>query len=169
MCKANSHAEDSNAKTLPNSCLEAARFAPENCRIHAEKSQYPCSKATIFMLEQHENHFQAPQKSCSKAAEFTQKTNPNVVDPHGITRRRRFAPANSQRAARSRGGFRRHQTSPAPRHKPSSPAVKPRLCGTEPHRRCWAIPPIAELQRRITKPNHRQAGRIASYWTASLR
>ena len=71
MCKANSHAEDSNAKTLPNSCLEAARFAPENCGIHAEKSQYPCSKATIFMPEQHEtiskhreNHAQELRNSC---------------------------------------------------------------------------------------------------------
>lgn len=125
MCKANSHAEDSNAKTLPNSCLEAARFAPENCGIHAEKSQYSCSKATIFMLEQHENHLQTPRKSRSKAADFTQKTNSSAVDPHGITRRRRFAPANSQRAARSRGGFRRHQTSPAPRV--ATPRRRPRI------------------------------------------
>ena len=86
MCKANSHTEDSNAKTLPNSCLEAARFVPENCGIHAGKSRYPCSKATIFMLEQHENHLQTPRKSCSKAAEFTSKPKPSVVGPHGITR-----------------------------------------------------------------------------------
>ena len=96
MCKANGHTEDSNAKTLSNSCLEAARFVPENRGIHAEKSRYPCSKATIFMPEWHENHFQAPRKSCSIAAGFTQKFNPSVVDPHGITRRRRFAPANPQ-------------------------------------------------------------------------
>ena len=71
MCKANSHAEDSNAKTLPNSCLKAARFVPESCGIHAGKPQYPCSKATIFMLEQHEtiskhreNHAQELRNSC---------------------------------------------------------------------------------------------------------
>ena len=58
MCKANSHTEDSNAKTLPNSCLEAARFMPESCGIHAGKSRYPCSKA----------------------AKSTQKLNPSVVD-----------------------------------------------------------------------------------------
>lgn len=61
MCKANSHTKDSNAKTLPNSCSKAARFVLENCGIHAEKSQYPCLKATIFMLEQHENHLQTPR------------------------------------------------------------------------------------------------------------
>ena len=81
MCKANSHTEDSNAKTLPSSCLETTKFVPENCGIHAGKSQYPCSKATIFMPEQHEKHLQTPRKSCSKAAEFTSKPKPDVAVP----------------------------------------------------------------------------------------
>lgn len=114
MCKANSHTEDSNAKTLPNSCLEAARFVPENRGIHAGKSRYPCSKATIFMPEQHEKHLQTPRKSCSKAAEFTSKPNPSVVDPPTESRADSASLLRIPNAQRARGVV-FGNTEPAPR------------------------------------------------------
>ena len=87
MCKANSHTEDSNAKTLPNSCLKAARFMRESGRTHSQKRRYSCPNNMKTTSKHRKNHAPKLRNSCRNLAQM-------LSTPHGVTRRRRLAPAN---------------------------------------------------------------------------
>ena len=70
MCKANSHTEDSNAKTLPNSCLGPRDSCPKTAEsmlesrdIHARRRRFSCPNSTKSISKHRENHAQKPQNS----------------------------------------------------------------------------------------------------------
>lgn len=89
-----------------DSCPKTAESMLKSRNIHARRRRFSCPNSTKIISKHRENHAQELRNSYRNPTRM-------LSTPHGITRGLRFAPANSQRAAHSRGGFRRHQTSPA--------------------------------------------------------
>ena len=87
MCKANSHTEDSNAKTLPNSCLKAARFMRESGRTHSQKRRYSCPNNMKTTSKHRKNHAPKLRNSCRNLAQIS-------LNPLETTRRRRLISEN---------------------------------------------------------------------------
>ena len=87
MCKANSHTEDSNAKTLPNSCLKAARFMRESGRTHSQQRRYSCPNNMKTTSKHRKNHAPKLRNSCRNLAQIS-------LNPLETTRRRRLISEN---------------------------------------------------------------------------
>ena len=87
MCKANSHTEDSNAKTLPNSCLKAARFMRESGRTHSQKRRFSCPNNMKTTSKHRKNHALKLRNSCRNLAQMS-------LNPLETTRRRRLVSEN---------------------------------------------------------------------------
>ena len=98
MCKANSHTEDSNAKTLPNSCLKAARFVPESRGIHTRKPRFSYLKATFFMPECCRIHAEAQTRALSippqNHAQMPPRSRESAARQHRTTSHHRRTPGS---------------------------------------------------------------------------